>query len=225
MPIRYPLGRIPHFDTRSLRFLIKDLLTDEQINTYKSMLWACTIELNQGTVPSCTGHGHAHCLSTLPIVDSNVTEETALKIYSVAQTLDGIEGAHEGSTVLASTKAVQKLWPTAYGPYHWAMGIGDVLTTLSHYGPVILGIPWYEGMFAPDSNGVIAPTGENAGGHCLEAIGIDVPTRTVILHNSWGVNWGINGNCKINWLDLQQLLKQNGEAVVPTNRQKLNLAV
>lgn len=30
--------------------------------------------------------------------------------------------------------------------YRWAFGVDDVLATLAHHGPVVLGLNWYAGM-------------------------------------------------------------------------------
>lgn len=219
----FKLGRIQQFDSRSLNFPVKDILTTTQVNTYRTANWNVTIELDQGQTPSCVGHGHAHFLATEPLVEENVTEDKALMIYRTAQSLDGISGIHEGSTVIAGAKAVQQLWPEVYKIYSWCLGLADVLSTLSHLGPVVLGINWTDSMFTPNAKGFIVPTGSFIGGHCLEAIGIDVPNQYVILHNSWSKTWGLNGNCKISWKDLDYLLRQGGEALYPVKGKSIPL--
>lgn len=213
------LGRIPSpYDVRSEAFGLRRLLSDYQTLNWITKTWDCPIQLNQLDQPSCVGNGHAHCLASMPVEDLGVTEDVALQIYHTAQALDGIPGEHEGSTVLAGAKAVQQLWPTAYGSYNWGYGINDTLSALSHIGPCVLGIDWYESMFTPDEQAVIRPTGSVAGGHCILAIGLDTTAKTVTLKNSWGSNWGINGCCYIGWDDLSKLLSENGECVVPLNR-------
>lgn len=223
MTLPFPLGRIAHYDNRSRGFHVYRLVNPDQQNTLVTKQWDCHLVLDQGREGSCVGHGHAHCLVTDPTVDENVTEATALSIYHLSQKIANIPPGHEGSTVLAGAKAVQQLWPTAYGAYFWAFGIQNLLVALSHVGPVVLGIPWYSGMYRPKSNGVIEPTGELSGGHCILATGLDVSAHTVTLRNSWGPNWGQSGSCRISWVDLNKLLRENGECLVPTNRVKVSV--
>jgi len=154
----------------------------------------------------------------MPYPEPGVAEPTAMQIYNVAQTLDNIPGTHEGSTVLAGMKAVQSLYPALQVQYHWCFGIGDMLSALSNVGPVVIGINWYQDMFTPMSNGIVPVSGDLKGGHCLLATAIDVENRIVRLHNSWGITWGIGGDCIVHFADLQKLLSENGEAVVTTTR-------
>lgn len=37
---------------------------------------------------------------------------------------------------------------------------------------------------------------------------------------SWGKNWGDNGTAWIHWDDLSYLLKEGGEACIPTERHR-----
>jgi C1A family cysteine protease len=56
------------------------------------------------------------------------------------------------------------------------------------------------------------------GGHAILCHGFNVKGNYFKLHNSWGPNWGVNGECKISFEDMDKLLKQHGEAVIPTKR-------
>jgi hypothetical protein len=100
--------------------------------------------------------------------------------------------------------------------YRWCFGLQDVLLTVSHIGPVGLGIWWYNDMFYPDSQGYLHPTGMEAGGHEIEIVGVDVSEKCVILCNSWGVGWGDEGHAKLSWTDLDTLLENEGDAFVVT---------
>lgn len=207
-------GRHPQFDERSRAFGIRDLLPTAPL---VSKSWTCTTYLDQGDLGSCVGHGFAHYLASSPHRELNITEQRALSIYSQATHLDNIAGSYPpqdtGSTVLAGAKAVAAAGGIT--SYRWAFGITDVLDALSHHGPVVLGINWYEGMMHP-TNGYITPTNEIVGGHCILATGIAVTRGYVRLHQSWGKGWGLNGDCRIRFNDLATLLAQQGEACVPS---------
>lgn len=207
------LGRLPQFDERSREFPIRSLIPDTARPVSKT--WACRKHLDQGRTPSCVGHGWAHEIKAEPVVD-DVTEDLALVIYRGAQSLDGDPNPHEGSSVLAGVKAASGLG--YYNGYRWAFGINDVLLALSHVGPVVLGVNWYDGMMNPDLMAQIHPTGNVAGGHCILAKGLNVRTQMITLHQSWGLNWGRSGDCVISVTDLARLLHEDGEACVPTTR-------
>jgi hypothetical protein len=103
--------------------------------------------------------------------------------------------------------------------YSWAFSIDDVIDALIEKGPVVLGIPWYEGMYSAPS-GVLLVSGELVGGHCLLAVGYNVKSKalggrsSIILQNSWGRGWGVNGLAEIAVTDLAKLLSSDGEACI-----------
>jgi hypothetical protein len=118
--------------------------------------------------------------------------------------------------VLSGVKIAQKLGYIK--EYRWSFGIDDLVATVGYLGPVILGIPWYKGMGSPDSQGKVSPTGTVVGGHAILCNGVNVKRKTFRLHNSWGEGWGLNGDCIISWKDLDFLLHNGGEAVIPVSR-------
>jgi hypothetical protein len=106
--------------------------------------------------------------------------------------------------------------------YRWAFSMDEMIDGLISKGPVVLGIPWHQGMYeAP--NGVLRVSGEMVGGHCILAVGYRVNSvkaggkDTIILQNSWGPSWGINGLAEIAVDELYSLLR-NGEACLPIKR-------
>lgn len=107
--------------------------------------------------------------------------------------------------------------------YRWAFGIQDVIGALMSQGPVVLGINWYSGMYnAP--GGKLRVSGNHVGGHAILAIGYNPSSQvfdgeeTVILQNSWGRSWGIDGIAEITVEELGRLLREGGEACVPLVR-------
>lgn len=213
------LGRRYQPDPRSANFPICALLPRSAYATPKSKIWACGPVLNQGQEGSCVGHGFAHELSAFPYPIKNITHTEAVKIYKKAQELDDWPGsAYEGTSVLAGVKAVQALHPRAIESYRWANTIADVIATLGWYGPVVIGVNWYTGMYNTDVEGSIKVSGEITGGHCLLARGCDVMKNRIMLRNSWGPTWGKKGNCWISFQDFERLLRENGDCCVPVSR-------
>ena len=215
MPI---LDRIPEFDERSRAFPVRALLATAP-RQKRSYTWRCFDTLDQGALGMCVGCAWTAELAARPSEVRGLSIITAKAIYLDAQHLDHWPGnSYEGTSVLAGVKAAQALHPGKISSYRWCFGIEDVLQTLSWLGPVVLGINWYQGMFTPDQDHVIKPTGGLAGGHAILANGINVRRKLVRLHNSWGRGWGLNGECFISFSDLERLLYEQGEACVAVGR-------
>lgn len=212
----YGLGRLPEFDARSRQYPIRTLLPTRPLRSYT---WSCPVYLDQGSEGACVGFAWAHELAARPAVRP-VDTALAMQLYRDAQRADEWDGeGYEGTSVLAGAKTVQ-----AGGymrQYRWGFGLDDVLMTLAYLGPVVLGVPWFEGMFTPDEEGWLWPVGPVVGGHAILARGVNVKTRSVLLHNSWGLRWGwpaVPGCARIGFAELGRLLAADGEACVPLQR-------
>ena len=123
--------------------------------------------------------------------------------------------------MLAGVKATQKLG--LFGEYRWAFSTYEALVGIGHNGPAVIGVPWFSGMFNPDSEGYIHPTGGVAGGHAVLVRGVNVKKERVTIRNSWGQGWGINGDCYMSFEDLDKVLQMNGECVFLLNRKRADL--
>lgn len=206
----------PRFDERSRNYPIRSLL---EKSTLRSNAWSCEPRLDQGREGACVGFGWSHELAANPVVVPGITNDFARNIYHQAQTLDEWAGEdYDGTSVLAGAKTVQSLGYVR--EYRWAFGLQDVLAALSYHGPVVLGLNWYEGMWDTDEKGFIHVTGSLVGGHCILARGLAVKSKYVTLRNSWGNDWGTDGDCRILFTDLERLLSESGEACVPVRRSK-----
>lgn len=201
-------------DRRSRGFgVIRNLIKKKRV----SRTWDCNVWLDQGREGACVGFGIAHLLSATPI-PLKVTEDYAKKnIYWEAQKIDpwpggsypGAEPKYEGSSVLAGLKVVQKLgW---IKEYEWAFNIDDLILGIGHRSPAVIGVRWYRSMSKPGRNGFIKVSGWPTGGHCILVNGVNVEKEYFILHNSWGRNWGQDGECKLSFRDMEKLISLGGE--------------
>ena len=209
------LDRIVQFDERSRQYPIRHLIA--ATSAPRSYTWRCDVYLNQKSEGACAGFAVTHEAAAKPVRVLGLTEQIARDVYHRAQDLDEWPGHdYEGTSVLGAMKAgKEKGW---YEEYRWAFGIDDLVLALGYKGPAVLGINWYEGMFETDSGGFIHPTGQLMGGHAIVAIGVSLTKQSVRLHNSWGIDWGVHGECQILISDLKQLLKEDGEAAIPVKR-------
>lgn len=175
-------------------------------------------------VHNCVGYAMAHELIARPSVIKNATAVVAREVYHEAQKIDPWEGGsypgaspqYEGTSVLAGIKILQKKGYIL--EYRWCFGIDDLAMAVGYKGPAILGIPWYEGMFEPWSCGHLHTSGRVVGGHAILCKGVNVKDQTFTLHNSWGEAWGDGGDALISWEEMDKLLHEQGEAVIPVRR-------
>jgi hypothetical protein len=201
--MEYGLGRVPSPpDERD--YLMSALLADDPIPTKK--IWHTDRILNQRKTPHCVGFGWAAWGIAVPL-ETPFRDADAHRIYAKCKVVDGEPGAQNGSTVRTGAKvmkAANRIQSYYFGTYPQA------LEFVGNHGTVVIGVNWYEGMNKTDSNGIIHPTGEQVGGHCILWVGIE--GKYAILQNSWGVVWGVYGKCRILLSDLEDLLSERGEA-------------
>jgi hypothetical protein len=174
--------------------------------------WSSYEVLDQGQTPHCVGFGGAGFLECAPVADVGITNATGDAIYGECKVIDGEPGAEDGSSVhsLATALANRKRI-SAYG---WAASAHECADWVTAKGPVVIGSDWYNGMFTPDSKGVVSLTGGIAGGHCYFMRWYDAASNLFQFQNSWGKSWGVAGNFFMHFADLDQLLKAQGEALV-----------
>lgn len=220
------LDRLVSFDEASRAFSIRTLLEEADVRKPRSYTWSVPVKLDQGAEGACVGFGWSHELAARPVSVPGISNQFAREtIYWEAQKLDDWEGGsypgalpqYEGTSVLAGAKVVQKMG--LIREYRWAFGLDDVRLALGYAGPVVLGLNWYQGMFAPQGDGRIAPTGNKMGGHCILAYSVSERLKIVKLWNSWGGDWWAGGSwCYLTFEDLGRLLDEQGEACVPIGR-------
>jgi hypothetical protein len=100
--------------------------------------------------------------------------------------------------------------------YRWCFGLDQTLLALSWLGPVGIGVNWREDMWDTDLDGYIHASGDAVGGHEVELTAIDTRKKRVTLTNSWGPGWGVGGKAHLTWVDLDRLLRDDGDAFVIT---------
>lgn len=187
----------------------------------RSVLWGHHAPVfDQGDLGSCTGNALAQLINTDPFAAARpngfLTEADAVKLYSLATTLDSDPGIYPptdtGSSGLAVAKAGVQLG--YFQTYAHAFSFTHFTAALQTQ-PVIVGTSWYENMFHPDRNGLIRVGGTLAGGHEYLALGVDYEHSTLTFLNSWGSSWGQSGRFTMTFGDFSLLLSQQGDATAP----------
>lgn len=139
------------------------------------------------------------------------------EFYRVATRIDEWHGEQwepddTGSSVLAGAKALKLRGNIAR--YEWAFDVNGFITALQRQ-PVMVGTLWTEGMMDPDSTGLIRPTGDLVGGHAYLAFGLNLRTGKVKFRNHWTREWGDDGDFYMLLDDVEWLIAQQGEVLVP----------
>lgn len=220
------LDRLVQFDERSRNYPVRSTFPAHV--TPRSYTWRCDTYLNQGAEGACVGYAMTHELIGRPVCVEGLNAQFAREtVYWAAQRIDQWDGGaypggdpfYEGTSVLAGIKVLQQLGYIE--AYRWAFGLDDLVLAVGYKGPAILGINWYEGMFNTLPCGHIHIYGQLAGGHAILCKGVSVKNRTFTLHNSWGSDWGNNGDALISWDEMDRLLQDRGEAVIPVIRARV----
>lgn len=216
-------GRRVEFDERSRGFPAVAALRPTQ-QTPRSYTWRNPLRLDQGNLGSCVGNAWTHEAAANPYPVPGLSEKIAVKVYRRAQQLDQWPETppEEGTSVLAGAKAAMEM--TWLKQYRWAFGLDDLILSVGHLGPAVLGINWYDGMMETDAKGYVHPTGEIVGGHAILCNRVNLRERFFGLSNSWGTSWGskdawgVGGTCRIGFAAMGKLLDEDGEACIPLRR-------
>lgn len=229
------LDWIGQYDDRSRDYPVRAVLRETVPEKPRS--WGLGPVLDQGREGACVGFGWTAETIASPRPDPEVTAEIANQfariVYRRAQAIDEWEGEdYEGTSVLAGAKVMQE--HGYIGSYRWAFDIEDIRGAVTELGPVVIGIPWYSGMYQTRPSGLVEVDGQIVGGHCILLTGYhpgmrirgedwDARFRVFRWRNSWGENYGVGGSGFIRYEDLRDLLADFGEACVPLERSKVRI--
>lgn len=181
--------------------------------------WWNRVQLDQGQTGHCVGFGSTDWKNAPP-TEATHSDDDAHAFYYLCKDKDGepkgTKHAEDGTYVRTAAQVLQD--QGAISNYVWGKSAEEVSQWVIAHGPVILGTDWYNGMFNPDSGGLVKLTGGVAGGHCYLAIGYDDNRQVFTCQNSWGDQWGIasiygtRGCFEVSYADLDKLIKADGEA-------------
>lgn len=222
------LDYVPRYDERSLKFGIMEATPDVREH---SRTWTPPSPLNQVNQGACVGHGWIHEALTTPVrVDFSRVAEAPLDdpqamafwLYRECLKIDEWPGEEDaGTSVLAGAKVMQRLG--LLKQYRWGFNTPGIRRGILTTGPVVLGLPWLDGMWdAP--GGILRVEGSEIGGHCVLAhayavageVFDDEPAYGIL--NSWGPEWGDNGRAWVRESGLSELMRHYGEACIPFRR-------
>ena len=206
------LGRNQWLDGRSLAYMVEND-AKEMGRRLEDQHWERVLAiLDQGQLGSCTGNAGTGALGTQPFydavgksvlpsaTDAAAAEEFAVQLYKDATVADGYPGTYPpddtGSSGLAICKVLKKRG--VISRYRWAH-----LLRAAPPPPGRPGAPRHalvQRVLEPNKHGFIDahrswPGSGVAGGHEIEAVGVEIDTKdalnsVLIYANSWGTGWG-----------------------------------
>jgi hypothetical protein len=223
--MRAGMGRIYRPDSRDQEHML-DAHRLRGIALVKPVLralpWKVGPILDQGQTNRCTVFSFAQHLQTEPYACVlNWPDATFDDWYAAAQAVDGIPGAHSGST----ERAVQEVATTRgiVREYLWVTDEAVAQEYLRTRGTLIFGSDWFESMFTPDANGYVEATGTPD-----PSMGHEYLVRwyynkqhakypdTYEFINSWGDSFGQGGHFFMKGDTFRYLwLHLNGDLVSP----------
>lgn len=247
------LDRIYQEDWNSLNYTVDAELirTGTPVYRPRSFTWGIDEWLNQLNTDGCVGFSFAQELIARPQEVTGVNWAFAHdSIYHAAQHRDPwagcylgdkcpiskSSGGYGGTSILAGAQVCQNLG--FYESYHWALTTEELARGVAYFGPAVIGVNWYDGMFTLDVDGFIRPTGGLAGGHAILVHAVKIVYKSwwkwwertwrdvdwdksyLVVHNSWGRTWGRNGRAKISFRDMDRLLAESGDACFPKRTDK-----
>jgi len=222
------LGRNLWLDGRSLVHMIENSV-EAMSGRLSSQEWERVLAiLDQGQLGSCTGNAGTGALGTEPFYttagkavlpapdDVQAAEQFAVQLYSDATEIDAYHGTYPPEDTGSSGLAICKVLKTraTINGFRWARSAYGFIRLLQD-GPVLQGMPWYNAFFEPDSDGFIDsdsrwPSSGLAGGHEVEALGIELDTNDVFdsvitYANCWARGWGDAGRFRMRLRTYEQL--------------------
>lgn len=222
----FGLGRKQAEDVRDQGHMMRTLLPRQVPPKIRRKNWTCGPVLNQGSTPRCVGHAWYALLLATPIADTPerlaIPSSISSTIWQEAQKVDEWPGEDpdDGTSVRAGGKVLSDPLNVFTNPsgkvqvkrYIWAFDLETVINWILTRGPMVVGFDWMGDMFKPDHNGLVKATGSWEGGHAFLYRGVDMDTRLFRFRNSWGANWGKDGDAFISFDDTRKLLASQGEA-------------
>jgi hypothetical protein len=207
----YGLGRIYIPDERDHQHLMRTIMP--QVAPERSYrYWSAGWRGNQGAKPWCVAFAWFHWLEMMGRLGEPDAWDPSW-LYANAQLVDQWAGEdYDGTSVRAGGDVLRR--ENTIQEYRWSWSVSEVEIAVLTESPVVVGSKWTNGMFTPDTDGFIWPTGGSAGGHAWVISGVNRDKRVFRMDNSWGTDWGDHGRAFLTYEVLEELLDDQGEAAV-----------
>ncbi len=162
--------------------------------------------VDQGSSPMCVAYSAAGEQGWYDLRD------TGLALFDEALFFRQIGGSQDGALIRDALDArLSKGYPVAGHPElagqhkiaaYYAVPVtqADLYGAILSFGPLVIGTPWANSWFHPRPDGTLPPFDRSVGGHAILAVGWDA--TGLRLRNSWGADWGDQGEATLPWGEL-----------------------
>lgn len=223
-------------DPRSTGYRFYGAVEKRDLKPPQPKFWQPGEILNQGKEGACVGFGWTAELLATPFGYASKVgkeyESFAHSVYQKARAHDKALGWNwaSGASVIGGARTIRELG--FIREFRWAMSMEELRDAVINEGPVVIGIPWLEGMYQTRPSGLVEVSGREVGGHCLTITGYHPNMRIAgegaskrfeVFRwvNSWGADYGRHGTGLIEMDKLAWLLKGRGEACIPMQRRAI----
>ncbi len=86
-----------------------------------------------------------------------------------------------------------------------------IKAAMVQYGTLVIGTPWFNSWFYPNTDGTLPAPDYTVGGHAIDADGYD--SAGLWLSNSWGTSYGVNGRIRMPWAYVLHSVQEVWKAV------------
>ena len=189
---------------------------------------------HQSSIGSCASHAVIRAYEIQDSIQNNYMEGSELFHYYIARTeINNTFPKDNGMSIRDSCKAI-KLYGMALetfwkydvkkyntkpnwisyfvagfnkvNKYERLFTIEEIKSSLKRNVPVICGVWVDDEYFKLSKNNYIwIPKGIKRGGHAQTIVGYNDETKRLIIDNSWGKSWGLNGEYEISYLDFKKI--------------------
>lgn len=209
MTLPHGLGAIPSpLDDRD--FQLDSLYTADELAaplpvTFRVAKLPAVI-FDQGSTPMCVSYSAATEQASFDLADTghNYLWDFPYFFRKIGGTVNGaiIRNAldfrlHRGYPLLPANSGNSMAAHRISAYYAVPRTRDGIKRALIHYGVCLIGTDWYNSWFDPHADGTLPPPDYIVGGHAISVVGYDA--RGVTLRNTWGKDWGRNGECVMPW--------------------------
>jgi len=175
--------------------------------------------LDQGSTPQCVAYSSSALKAVQDYLDQghwfDFDEPTFFR---------RIGGTSQGAYVRAAmSEMLHTGYPTQQGReerhrirayYRVPLNVSAIQRVIRRLGPVILSVDWARSWFTPRPGGMLPAWDHSIGGHAIMCFGWN--TKGLRIRNSWGADWGRNGNATIPYAEvghIKEVWKSHDEIV------------
>jgi hypothetical protein len=178
--------------------------------------------LNQGSTPQCVAFSSAGLKGTEDRIDQGqfFDWDTGKFFASIGGGPNGAITRDAFKAMLASgypVKVVGQADQHKIAAYYFVEpNLAEVQAALMAFGPLVFGMTWLNSMFSPKSGVLTVDQSSGvAGGHAILCVGWTVINGEthLVLRNSWGTSWGVNGEAYLPASALPELVDEIWKAV------------